>query len=130
MLVNFHHPVSADHLGQIREVSGIEPGGVVDVSCHFHDDRPLAPQAVTFVDEAGLTAVQWQAPDLLVVLPGHADLAALILSDIHGRRGGFPLIVHRRPAAQGDSYEVSEILNLNAVRRSARATRAQSSAEA
>jgi hypothetical protein len=124
MLVNFHHPLTADHLGQIRAVSAVEPGEVVNVVCQFDEDRPLASQATAFV-EGALTANQWQEPDLLVALPGHADLAAVVLAEIHGRRGGFPLVIHRRPAAHGDRFEVSEVLNLNAVRRTARTTRSK-----
>ena len=123
MFVNFHHPMTVDHLCQIHELCGFEPGRVVNVLCHFDDERPLAVQAAAFVEQASLTSAEWQAPDLLVALPGHADLAAVVLAEVHGRRGGFPLVVHRRPAQLGDRFEVAEVINLNAARRQARSTR-------
>jgi hypothetical protein len=62
---------------------------------------------------------------LIINAPGLAPLALVLIAEIHGRSGHFPALVNVRPAAGSTlpSYEVAEIVNLQALRDAAREQR-------
>jgi hypothetical protein len=76
-------------------------------------------------DSADLTSEQWQTQPILVVLPSLNYAAAALLAELHGRMGYFPSIVRLRPVkdALPPRYELAEIIDLQALRASARKRR-------
>jgi len=54
---------------------------------------------------------------LLINPPGYAPAAFVLLAELHGRIGSFPTLIRIRPkAGPVPAYEVTELLNLQAVR--------------
>ncbi|MDZ7338641.1 MAG: CRISPR-associated protein Csx15 [candidate division KSB1 bacterium] len=124
-LINFGHPLTQDHLAAIARLVGQELVQTVEVKTHFDHQRPFAEQAKALVDAVGFTSEQWQTTPLVVNLPGLGTIAALLVAELHGRCGYFPAVVRLRPSpgSTPPRFEVAEILNLQAVRDAARATR-------
>lgn len=84
----------------------------------------LEPQIRALVDAAGLTSEEWQTRPLVINPPGYAPAAFVLLAELHGRIGHFPVIVRLRPKAGPlPTYEVAELLNLQAIREEARKQR-------
>jgi hypothetical protein len=77
------------------------------------------------LDNLGWTPAEWQAAPLLVLLPGHSAAAAVVLAELHGRLGHFPDLVRMRPVEGAPliTYEVAEIINLQALRGQTRKNR-------
>jgi len=98
---------------------------VVDVETQFDSEQQFIEQARALVESVGLTAEEWQTIPLLVNLPGLNVIAALLLAEAHGRCGYFPAVLRLKPKPQTMplQFEVSEVLNLQAVREKARVTR-------
>jgi hypothetical protein len=125
ILINFTHPLSADHLDQLSTLLG-EPAAVpVNVPTQFDNQRPFAMQVAALVDSVGLTPEQWQTDRILVNPPAYAPVAAALIAELHGRMGYFPTLIRLRPVAglTPPTYEVAELLNLQDIRDSARVTR-------
>lgn len=123
ILLNYAHPLTADQLSQIAALLGAAPEVRV-VRTQIDQALPLAPQIVGLADAAQLTAEQWQSP-LIVNPPGYAPAAVALIAEIHGRSGHFPAMLRLRPASNGaaTTFEVAEIVNLHALRESARERR-------
>lgn len=86
--------------------------------------EPLAPQIVALVDATDLSSEEWQTRQLLINPPGYAPAAFVLLAELHGRIGHFPTLVRLRPKpAPVTTYEVAELLDLQAVREEARTRR-------
>ncbi len=124
-LVNFGHSLLPELLEAIGRLSGQQVTRTVEVKTHFDHARPFAEQAKALVDGVGFSSCEWQTTPLLVNLPSLGVIAALVLAELHGRCGYFPAIVRLRPSPGGipPRFEVAEILNLQAVRDAARASR-------
>ena len=90
----------------------------VAVPTQFRDDEPYLAQADALLASVPLDPAAWQTEPLLIVPPGHAIIAALVLAAIHGRSGGFPAIVRLRPieGAAARQFEVAELIGLQDVR--------------
>jgi hypothetical protein len=91
----------------------------------FDPEQAFAGQARRLVDDLGLTPAEWQQAPLLVVLPGLNFGAATVLAELHGRCGYFPAVVRLRPVEGSlpPRYELAEIINLQAIRDTARQQR-------
>lgn len=124
-LLNFAHPLTDAHLARVAELAGRPVDRIVTVPTQFDHARPFAEQARDLLKAVGLTAEQWQTTPLLVNLPALTPIAGLLLAEIHGRTGYFPTVVRLRPVAgvTPPQFEVAELLNLQAVRETARAAR-------
>jgi len=124
-LLNFGHPLTPDQLAAIEGECGQAVDRVIRAAPRFDHDQPFAPQARALVDATALAPDEWQTRPLLVNLPTHSVIAALVLAEIHGRAGYFPAIVRLRPVAGSTPprFEFAEILNLQATRDQARAQR-------
>lgn len=123
-VINFSHPLTAEQLAQAEALLGAKVERVIDVRVQLNLQEPLAPQIKALVDSVGFTD-EWQTRPIVVNLPGLAPAAALLVAEIHGRSGHFPTCLRLRPI-EGSvpvCYEVGEILNLQAVRDAARASR-------
>lgn len=125
LIVNFAHPLTADHLGAVERLTGQAAERVLDVPAQFDPAQPFGPQARALVGAAGLTPQEWQTLPLLINLPSLNVIAALLLAELHGRCGYFPAILRLRPVAGSapPQFEVAEVLNLQVVRDEARQQR-------
>jgi hypothetical protein len=87
--------------------------------------QPLAAQAAALVDGLGLSPQEWQHEPPLIVLPSLNFGAAVVLAELHGRCGYFPPLVRTRPVPESlpPRYEIAEIVNLQALRDTARKKR-------
>jgi hypothetical protein len=125
ILLNFSHPLTADHLTQVEALTGQHIERVVEVHSQVDAQQPLSPQVVEMVDACGLSPAEWQTLPLLVNPPALNFSAVALLAELHGRLGYFPAVVRTRPI-EGSlplRYEVAEIVNLQALRDAARQKR-------
>ncbi len=122
LLLNFAHPLTPLQQGQIETMIVQPITQIITQAVQLDEQQPLAPQLQRLVAGLGVSAADWQTRPLLVILPGYAPAAAGLLAAIHGRRGHFPTIVHiRRQAGSVPTvYEAGEIIDLQAVRTTAR----------
>ena len=125
VLLNFGHPLTREHLDKLQEIRGTEGIEVVQVKTMLDHRRPFAEQVRRLMDSIQLSPEEWQTVPLLVNLPSLNVIAALVLAEMHGRCGYFPPVIRLRPVEGSvpPRFEVAEILNLQAVRDAARATR-------
>jgi hypothetical protein len=125
ILLNFSHPLTADHLAQVEALTGQEVERVVEVHSQIDAQQPLSLQAVEMADACGLSPAEWQTLPLLVNPPALNFSAVALLAELHGRLGYFPAVVRTRPIEDSLPlrYEVAEIVNLQALRDAARQKR-------
>ncbi len=125
IILNFSHPLTQDHLAQIEHLAGRQVERVVEVPSQIDPQQPLAPQVVAMADAAGLTPQEWQSLPILVNPPSLNYSAVLLIAELHGRMGYFPTCVRLRPVkdALPPRFEAAELLNLQAVRDTARQRR-------
>lgn len=125
IVLNFSHPLTADHLAQVERLAGQPLAHVVDVPVHVDPDRDLAEQVAEIADAAGLSPVEWQALPLVVNLPGYAVAAGVLLAELHGRMGYFPAVLWIQSVAGSSPprFQVAEVINLQAIRDNARTRR-------
>ena len=125
LILNFSHPLTADHLAQVEALTGRAVERVADVPVQIDVDRNLAEQVAEIVDGIGMSSEEWQSLPLLVNLPGYAPAAAVLLAELHGRMGYWPTIMRQR-AVSGSlptRYEVAETIGLQEIRDAARERR-------
>ena len=125
ILLNFSHPLTADHLAQIEALAGAGVERVIEAAVQFDTAQPFVPQVQALLAQIPLTAAEWQTTPLLIVPPALNFITAVLLAELHGRMGYFPPIVRLRPVpnALPPRFEVAEIINLQAVREAARTRR-------
>jgi hypothetical protein len=123
LILNFSHPLTAEHVAQIEALTGTPVERVLEISTHFDPALPFAPQVAALVREVELTPAEWQTLPLLVNPPGHAPIAVTLLAELHGQMGYFPAVLRLRiiPEHVPAEFEIAEIINLQAVRERARA---------
>lgn len=122
IILNFSHPLTADHLAQLEAVAGQPVECVIDALAQFDNAQPFLPQVVALVDAVGLSPTEWQTLPLLVNPPSLNIIAVTLLAELHGRMGYFPTVVRLRPVAGSTPprFEVAEVVNLHSVREAAR----------
>jgi len=125
LLLNFSHPVTDAQRAQIEALAGSPITSVVDVPSQFDERAPFVPQVGALLARIDLSAEAWQTEAILVILPSLNFIAAALLAELHGRMGYFPAVVRTRPVADAlpRRYEVAELLDLQAIRESARKQR-------
>ena len=125
ILLNFSHPLTPAHLAQVKALTGQPVERVVEVHSQIDPQQPLAPQAAALADQCGLTPAEWQFAPLLANPPSLNFVAVALLAELHGRCGYFPAHLRLRPIAGSlpPQYEVAEILDLQAIRDTARRKR-------
>ncbi len=125
LLINFAHPLTDTHRAKIEELAGETIRGIREAPAQFDINGSFSGQARQLVASLSLSPEEWQTETLLLNLPSLSVIAGLVLAEIHGRCGYFPAIVRLRPVtgALTTTYEVAEILNLQAVRDGARTLR-------
>ena len=125
ILLNFSHPLTEAQAAQIEALTGQAIARVMALNPQFDEQQPFPPQVATLLAQLELTPAQWQGAAILVVLPSLNFIAAALLAELHGRMGYFPPVVRTRPVADAlpRRYEVAEILDLQAMRETARKLR-------
>ncbi len=124
LILNFTHPLTDEHKAQIEILTGTPLDEVRTIPVQINQGEPLEAQISAIVDSAHLSSQEWQTRALLVNPPGYAPAAFVLLAELHGRIGHFPALIRLRPKpGLLTSYEVSELLNLQAVREAARRRR-------
>jgi len=125
ILLNFSHPLTDDHLAQVEALTGQQVERVVEVHSQIDAQQPLSPQVVEMVDACGLSPAEWQTLPLLINPPALNFSAVALLAELHGRLGYFPAVIRTRPIEDSlpPRYEVAEIVNLQALRDTARQKR-------
>lgn len=124
LLLNFTHPLTAFQRGQIEMMAGTPIEEVRLARVQINQEERLEPQIAALIDGVGLSSEEWQTRPLLVNPPGYAPAAFVLLTELHGRMGHFPSFIRLRPkSGPVPDYEVAELLNLQAVRESARERR-------
>ena len=125
ILLNFSHPLTPAHLAQVKALTVRPVERVVEVHSQVDPQQPLAPQAAALADQCGLTPAEWQSAPLLANPPSLNFVAVALLAELHGRCGYFPAHLRLRPIAGSlpPQYEVAEILDLQAIRDTARSKR-------
>lgn len=124
IVLNYSHPLTEQQIARIAQIVGETPQ-VRAIDSQIDRERPLTDVAVELVDAAELSPDEWQTIPLIINPPALAPLAVVMLTEIHGRAGGFPAMLNIRPVAGSipTRYEVADILNLQAIRETARRRR-------
>jgi hypothetical protein len=124
LILNFTHPLTDEHKAQIEALAGVPIDEIRTISVQIEQNEPLEAQIVAIVDATGLSSQEWQTCPLLINPPGYAPAAFVLLAELHGRIGHFPSLIRLRPkSGPVTTFEVAELLNLQAVRESARRRR-------
>ena len=124
LILNFSHHLADNCQEQIEKLKGISIDEIRDIPVHINQLEPLEPQITTIVDATGLSSEEWQTRPLLINPPGYAPAAFVLLAELHGRIGHFPSLIRLRPkVGPVTTYEVAELLNLQAIREEARLQR-------
>ncbi len=125
-IVNFGHPLSADHLAQLAELlAGQTIQQCHEVRTQVDQAAPFAAQARALVETVHWSPRQWQQNRFVIALPGLAPIAAAILAEVHGRCGYFPSILRLAPVGEAKPpvFRVAEIVDLAGIRDTARMER-------
>jgi len=125
ILLNFSHPLAPNHLQQVEQLTGQKIERAVAIHSQIDPQQPLAPQIAALVDQAGLSPTEWQTLPLLINPPSLNFIAIVLLAELHGRCGYFPAHLRLRPVQNSlpPQYEVTEVLDLQALRDAARRRR-------
>jgi hypothetical protein len=125
LILNFTHPLTPQQQAQIEALAHTSIEEVRTIPVQIDQDEPLQPQITAIVDAVGLSSEEWQTRPFLVNPPGYAPAAFVLLAELHGRIGHFPSLIRLRPlpGSTPTTYEVAELINLQAIREEARRRR-------
>src|SRR5438309_11187466 len=124
LILNFTHPLTNTQRAQIEALAHISIEDIRTIPTQIDQAEPLEPQITALVDTVGLSSHDWQTRPLLINPPGYAPAAFVLLAELHGRIGHFPSLIRLRPKpGPVTTYEVAELLNLQAIREEARLRR-------
>lgn len=124
LILNFTHPLTSEQRAQIEAMTDTQMEEVRTVRVQIDQSEPLESQITAVVNAVGLSSEEWQTKPLLINPPGYAPAAFVLLAELHGRIGHFPALIRLRPkSGPVPTYEVAELLNLQAIREKARTRR-------
>ena len=125
ILLNFGHPLTPSHRSRIEELADDAIDEVREFKPQFDNEQSFAEQAQSLADGVGLSTEAWQTEHLLINPPTHSVIAVTLLAELHGRMGYFPAVIRLKPVLNSvpPTFEVAEIVNLQAVRDAARVRR-------
>ncbi len=124
LILNFAHPLTTSQRAQIEMLAHTSIEEVRTIPVQIEQAEPLAEQITAIVETVGLSSEEWQTRSLLINPPGFAPAAFVLLAELHGRIGHFPALLRLRPKSGAvPSYEIAEVLNLQAIREAARGRR-------
>lgn len=123
IIINFAHPLNSSQKQKIEKLAQESIEKVVDVPFQLDNNQPFIGQVWKKVTV--LSSMEWQTELILVNPPAYAPAGAILLAELHGRMGYFPTIIRLRPVPNSTppSFEVAELVNLQAVREQARDSR-------
>ena len=124
-ILNFAHPLTPRQIDQITALTGAEPESVTEIRVQLDLEPEFQQQIIALVDSLGISTESWQSGGWLIALPSLNYAAAVLLAELHGRMGHFPAMLRLRPVVGTlvTEYDIVEIVNLEAVRASARTRR-------
>lgn len=124
LILNFTHPLTHEQRAQIEALADTQIEEVRTIPVQIDQAEPLESQITAVVNAVGLSSEEWQTKPLLINPPGYAPAAFVLLAELHGRIGHFPALIRLRPkSGPVPTYEVAELLNLQAIREKARTRR-------
>jgi hypothetical protein len=124
LILNFSHPLTNEQRAQIEALANTSIEEVRTIPVQIDQSNLLESQITTIVNAVGLSSEEWQTLPLLINPPGYAPAAFVLLAELHGRIGHFPSLIRLRPKPGPiTTYEVAELLNLQAIREEARLRR-------
>lgn len=82
MVLNFSHPLTAEHLAQVEAFSGQAIERVIDAPARFDHAQPFAAQVTALVEGLGLSPAEWQTLPLLINPPSLHVIAVTVLAEI------------------------------------------------
>src|SRR5581483_8242238 len=97
LILNFTHPLTDEHKAHIEALASRTIEEVRMIPVQIDQEQPLEPQIRALVDAAGLASEEWQTRPLLINPPGYAPAAFVLLAELHGRIGHFPVVMRLRP---------------------------------
>ena len=109
---------------QIEQLSGTSIDNIITIPILINEEEPLQPQITGLIDAVDQSIHDWHKHHILINPPGYAPAAFVLLAELHGRIGHFPSLIRLRPkVGPVTTYEVAELLNLQAIREEARLQR-------
>jgi hypothetical protein len=125
ILINFTHPLNDSQLTQLGKLLDEPLTEPLDVPAQFDAQAAFSEQVSALVDSVGLSSRQWQSERILINPPAFAPIASSLVAELHGRMGYFPTLIRLRPVpgVTPPTYEVAELIDLQAIRDSARKNR-------
>ncbi|HZU69292.1 MAG TPA: CRISPR-associated protein Csx15 [Ktedonobacteraceae bacterium] len=125
LVLNFTHPLTPNQQAQIESLAKTFIAGIRTIPVQINQAEPLEPQITAIINSIDLSSEEWQTLPLLINPPGYAPAAFVLLAELHGRIGHFPSLIRLRPIAGSipTTYEVAELVNLQAIREQARQRR-------
>ena len=125
IILNFSHPLTQEHIGQIEALTGQGVEQVIEVKTQFDYKRPFAEQVAELVDSIGFIPHEWQTMPLIINPPSLNFIAITLLAELHGRMGYFLACIRLRPieGSTPPQFEVAEVINLQEVREGGRRAR-------
>lgn len=125
ILLNFSHPLTSMQKQEVAGKVNQHIDRIINVKTRFDEQQPFRPQLGTLMSQIDLTPKEWREQMIIVILPSLNFIVALLLAELHGRMGYFPPVVRTQPVADSlpRRYQVTEILDLQSIRDSARRNR-------
>lgn len=125
IILNFTHPLTQEHIAQVEALMSHKVNRIIKLPAQFDNQRPFSPQLERLMAQIPVPTAVLQTEPILVNLPSLKYIAALVLTDLHGRMGYFPPILRMRPMVNSipPRFEVAEIIDLQTVRDTARSKR-------
>lgn len=122
IVVNFStHSFTEEHKEQVRLMGHGTVERVIEAPMQLDNLQSFDAQVKNVVCAVKLTIDDWQSKPILILLPGFAPAAGVLLARLHGMRGNFPSFVRMKPA--GGLFDVAEIVDLHSIREEGRLTR-------
>ena len=125
ILLNYSHPITAEQMSQIETIARQKITQIISIPVQFDNVNPFQSQLQNLMTKMPLTTEQLQSMTILLNLPAFNIITALLLAELHGRMGYFPLILRIRPVpgSHPPRYDIAEIINLQSIRDGAREKR-------
>ncbi len=121
LILNFTHPLTDEQRAQIEVLAGASVEEICTIPVQIDQAQALEALIRVIIDEMQISSQEWQTCSLLINPPGYAPAAFVLLAELHGRIGHFPALIRLRSKTGSlPGYEVAELVNLQAVRETAR----------
>jgi hypothetical protein len=118
LLLNFAYPLTQAQIAAIEEKLSRKIDRVIHMSVFFDNQVSFIVQAEAIFKRDEIPWDLLMTTPVLVNLPSHNLIAAMILTVLHGHLGHFPAVIRLRPIENvvPTEYEVAEIIDLQQVR--------------